>query len=140
MQVADDPGCLEDGTPSLLRFDAGMRRTPVDRDAKVEDPLPGRDDVAVGARAFEDQGDVGVRRDLADVRRGRRRADLLVRVADEHEALERKASPLVDQRLQGVEAGEQTRLHVGHAGAVGDAVVDAERPLGGGPGSNTVSM
>ena len=53
--------------------------------------------------------------------------------ADEREALERKASPLVDQRLEGVAAGEQPGLHVGHARAVREAVVDREGPLGGGP-------
>ena len=36
-------------------------------------------------------------------------------------------------RLERIEPGEQPRLHVGHARAVGVAVVDAERPLRGGP-------
>ena len=42
------------------------------------------------------------------------------------------ASALVDQRLEGVAAGEQPGLHVGDARAVREAVVDRNGPLGGG--------
>ncbi len=69
---------------------------------------------------------------LDDVRRRGRRADLLVGVGHEHEPLERHAAALGDDRLERVQAGQQARLHVGHARAVGDAVVDPERPLGRG--------
>ena len=57
----------------------------------------------------------------ADVRRRGRRADLLVRVGDERQPLERQAAELADERLERVEPGEQPRLHVGDARAVGDA-------------------
>ena len=67
------------------------------------------------------------------MRRRGRRADLLVRVGDEDEPLERQAAALRDDRLERVEARQQPGLHVGHAGAVGDAVLDAERALGRGP-------
>ena len=40
--------------------------------------------------------------------------------------------PLGDERLERVQPGQQAGLHVGDARAVGDAVVDPERPLGGG--------
>ena len=64
---------------------------PVDVQPDVDDPLARRHDVAVGAGALEDERDVDVRGDRADVRRRGRRADLLVRVGDEHEPLERQA-------------------------------------------------
>ena len=51
-----------------------------------------------------------------------------------------QAAALGDDRLERVEPGQQPRLHVGDARAVGDAVLDAERALGRGPGSKTVSM
>ena len=132
MELADDPGRLEDRAAALLRLDPGVCRTPVDDDPQVEDPLARRHDVAVGARALEHERDVAVGRHLADVRGRGRRADLLVRVGDEDEALERQAAALGDDRLERVQARQQAGLHVGHARAVGDAVVDAERPLGGG--------
>ena len=85
----DDPGGLEDRAAALLGLDAGVRRPTVDVEARVQDPLSGGHDVAVGAGAFEDERGVHLRGERADVRRRGRRADLLVRVGHEHEALER---------------------------------------------------
>ena len=92
-------------------------------DPQVQDALARGDDVAVGARALEDEARVGVRGERPDVRRRGRRADLLVGVGDEHEPLERqrrRARP--SERLERVQPGQQPGLHVGHARAVGDPV------------------
>ena len=129
----DDAGRLEDRAATLLGLDAGVRRPAVDDDAQVEDPLARRHDVAVRPRALEHERDVDVGGGRLDVRRRGRRADLLVGVGDEDQALERQAAAFGDDRLERVEPGQQPRLHVGHAGAVGDAVLDAERALGRGP-------
>ena len=67
-----------------------MRRATVDGEPQVDDALAGRDDVAVGAGAFEDQTDVRTRSELADVRARADRADLLVRIRDVDETLERQ--------------------------------------------------
>ena len=131
VQVAHDAGRLEDRAPALLRLHAGMGGASGDGDAQVEDALARRDDVAVRAGAFEDERRVHGPRELADVRGRGRRADLLVRVGDEHEALERQAAELAHQRLERVQPGEQPGLHVGHAGSAGDAVGDGEGPCGG---------
>ncbi len=96
--VADQAGGLEDRAPALLRLDAGVRRAAPDVQPQVEDPLARRDDVAVRPGALEDECDVHPGRDRADVRRATRRADLLVRVGDEGERLERQATPLADER------------------------------------------
>ena len=134
VELAHDPGGLEDRAAALLRLDAGVGRPPVDDDPQVEDALARRHDVAVGAGALEHERDVAVRRDLADVRRRGRRADLLVGVGDEDEALEGQAAALGDDRLERVQPGQQAGLHVGDAGPVGDAVLDPERARGRGPG------
>ena len=88
----DDPGRLEDRAATLLRLDAGVRGPAVDGEPQVEDPLARRDDVAVGPGALEHERDVHLGGELADVRRRGRRADLLVRVGDEDEPLERKTA------------------------------------------------
>ena len=130
----DDPGRLEDRAAALLGLDAGVGRPAVDGDPQVEDPLARRHDVAVGAGALEDERDVGV------ARRSSRMCGVDVGepisssgLAMNDEPLERQAAALGDDRLERVEAGQQARLHVGHARAVGDAVLDPERALGGGP-------
>ncbi len=133
VQLADDAGRLEDRAATLLGLDAGVRRPAVDDDAQVEDPLARRDDVAVRPRAFEHERDVGVGGGSLDVRGRGRRADLLVGVGDEDQPLERQAAAFGDDRLERVETGQQPRLHVGDARAVGDPVLDAERALGRGP-------
>ena len=134
VQLADDPRGLEDRVAALLRLDPGVGGPAVDGQARVEDALAGRHDVAVGAGTLEDQARIDVRGRFADVGHRRRRADLLIRVGDERQALEGQAAELADDRLERVETGEQPRLHVGDAGAVGVAVVDPERALGRGPG------
>ena len=53
-------------------------------------------------------------------------------LATNDEALERQPAELADQRLERVQPGQQPRLHVGDARAVGDAVVDPERAGGRG--------
>ena len=90
LRLAHDARRLEDRVMALLGFDAGVRRAAVDHDPVVGDPLAGRHDVAVGAAALEDERDVGVRGRRPDVRRRRRRPDLLVRVRDERQAFERQ--------------------------------------------------
>ena len=110
-----------------------MGGAPVDGDPGVEDPLPGRHDVAVGSGALEDQAGLALGGDLADVRRRRRRADLLVRVRDVREALERERADGAE-RIDGVEAGQQPRLHVRDAGPRRDPIADREGTLGGRPG------
>ena len=132
VEVLDDPGRLEDRAPALLGFDAGVGGPTVDGQAQVEDALARRHDVAVRAGAFEHERDVHLGRDLDDVRGRGQRADLLVRVGDEHEPLERQAAALGDDRLERVQPGQKAGLHVGDARAVGDAILDAERALGRG--------
>ena len=134
VQVADEPRCLQDRVAPLLGFDARVGGPAVDGQARVEDALAGRHDVAVCAGTLEDQARIHVRGRGPDVRRRARRADLLVRVGDVHQPLERQPAGLADERLERVQPGEQPRLHVGHARAVGDPVVDAERPSRRGPG------
>ena len=67
VQLADDPGSFEDGAATLLRLDTGMGRPAVDGEARIEDALPGRHDVAVGAGALEDEARVDVRGRRDDV-------------------------------------------------------------------------
>ena len=112
-----------------------MRRPPLDVDAQLGHALARRDDVAVGARTLEDEAGVALPGEPPDVGRRAGRADLLVRVGEVGDALERQAGrprELV-QRPQGMEAGEQPRLHVGDAGAVGASVGDAEGARRRGP-------
>ena len=92
----------------------------------VGDALPRADDVAVGARALEDQDGVVLRRERADDRGAERRADLLVRVGDERD---RRPRAGLLERGDRVEAGEQARLHVGHAGPGARGRRRPERPL-----------
>ena len=96
-------------------------------------PLRATDDVAVGAGTLEDEARIDVRGQLPDVRRRARRADLLVRIGDEGQPLERQAADGLDDGLERVQPGEQARLHVGDAGPVGRALDEPERPLGDGP-------
>ena len=119
---------LEDRGPALLRLDAGMRGAAEDLEVVVGDALPRADDVAVGARALEDQRGVVVRRQAADDRRAERRADLLVGVGDERDG--GSLAGLV-KRGDGVQAGQQPGLHVGHAGTDGALAVGPIRPLRG---------
>ncbi len=134
VQLADDPGRLEDRAAALLRLDAGVGGPAVDRDPGVEDPLARRHDVAVRPGALEDEARVGVGARARGCGRRGGRPDLLVRVGDEHEPLERQPAELADDGLERIQPGEQAGLHVGHARAVGDAVLDAERARGRGPG------
>ena len=100
---------LEDRAAALLGLDAGVGGPAVDGHPQVDDALAGRHDVAVRPGALEHERDVAVGGELADVRRRGRRADLLVRVGDEHEPLERQAAALGDDRLERVQPGEQAR-------------------------------
>ena len=114
---------LEDRAAALLGLDAGVGRAAVDRDPRVEDALARRDDVAVRAGALEDEADVGVGGQLADVRRRRRRADLLVGVRDERQPFERqRRRPRRRERPSAYRPASRPALHVGDAGAVRDAV------------------
>ena len=137
VDALDEPGAGEDRAATLLRLDARVRGTAVDRQLDVGHALARRDEVAVRARALEHEARVRGRRELLDVRRRRRRPDLLVRVRDEGQPFEwepgRRARAVHirrPQRRDRPQAGEQARLHVAGAGAVGDAALDAERPLG----------
>ncbi len=109
-----------------------MSRAAGDGDAQVQDALARRDDVAIRAGALEDERGIHRPGDLADVRRRRRRPDLLVRVRDEDEALERQATELTHQGLDRVQPRQQPRFHVSDTGSPGDAVGDGERAIGGG--------
>ena len=123
---------LEHRVPTLLRFDAGVRRAAGDRDAEVGDPLPRRDDVAVRARTLQHERRVVLRRQLADHGTGVRRADLLVGVAHVRDGPEPVEARFL-QHLGRDEARQQTALHVGDPRAARDITVDAERTLGHGP-------
>jgi hypothetical protein len=124
----------DDRAAPFLGLDPGVGGSADDPDPAVEEALAGRDDVAVRPRALEDEAGIGPRRLLADVRRRGRRADLLVGVRDEDQVAEGKLAEHVADRCDRVQAGQQARLHVGHAGSAGHAVLDRERPLGRGPG------
>ena len=84
------------------------------------------------------------RGDLADVRRRRRRPDLLVRVRDERQPLEREGPsqppPSGPQRADRAQAGEQPALHVGDAGpgAIPPSIRNGRFATV--PSENTVSM
>ena len=129
----DEVGRGEDRVAALLGLDAGVGGPAVDRDLRVEDALPRRDDVAVRPGALEDEADVGVGGELADVRRRRRRADLLVGVRDERQPLEwqRSCRRRPRARRRGRRGGRTScRSRRGRRrSAVG---VDPERALGGG--------
>ena len=98
-------------------------------------PLRERHDVAVRARALEDEAGVGVRRERAGcaawtpASRSPRRGWRRTRGA-------RTAAPPQDLAHGGdrVQAGEQSALHVGDARARRDAVLDGERALRHRPG------
>ena len=134
MQVADDPGRLEDRAPTLLRLHAGMRRTPGDGDAQVEDALARRDDVAVRTGAFEHERRIHVparARGCAGVEVG----EPISSSGFATKTSRSKGSPpsSTHQRLERVQPGQQAALHVGHARSAGEAVGDDERSVGGGP-------
>ncbi len=80
VQLVDEASGLEDGAAAFLGLDPGVRRPAVDDEAQVENALARRHDVAVVAGALEDEADVGLGRDLADVGSRAGRADLLVGV------------------------------------------------------------
>ena len=95
--------------------------------SKPEIALARRHDVAVGARALEDEAGIRVDREPTDVRGRRGRADLLVGVGDEDQAREREPAEHLAHGRDPVQAGQQPALHVGDAGAARDAVRDRER-------------
>jgi hypothetical protein len=68
VELTHDTRRLDDGTPPLLRLDAGVRGATMDGQPRVEDPLAGRHDVAVRTRTFEDQAGVDIRGGGLDVR------------------------------------------------------------------------
>ncbi len=76
--------------------------------------LARRDDVAVGARRLQRKGEVGPARHLADERDGAAVVHLLVADAEEVERPPAVKAGMVE-RLDGVEAAEQPRLHVAGA-------------------------
>ena len=139
VQGHDLVGRLKDGAAALLRLYAGVGGAPVDGQADVHESLARRDDVAVGTGTLEHEGHVG--------RFGRSRMTgeltgdpiLLVRVGHEHEAPHRQPRRDVGQRalaLLGrdlaershrVEPGQESGLHVAHAGAAGTLATDRRR-------------
>ena len=89
-------GRLEDRVAALLGLDAGMGGPAVDGQAQVDGPLARADTMSPLARAHSRTKQASDSSgELADVRRRGRRADLLVRVGDEHEPLEREVGRLV---------------------------------------------
>ena len=124
-------GRLQERVAPLLGFDPCVGGSPLERDRVVGDALARADDVAVGPRAFEHEGRVVARCELADHGTAERRSDLLVRIADVGDVLERVGSRLLEH-LCGVEPGEQAPLHVRHAGTAGDGAIDPEGSLGHG--------
>ena len=87
---ADEVGRREDRAAALLGLDAGVGGPAVDGDPGVEDPLPRRDDVAVRPGALEDEATSASAASSRMCGVERRRADLLVGVGDERQALERQ--------------------------------------------------
>ena len=134
MEVAHDPGRLEDRAAPLFGFDASVRGSTLDMDTRIEDPLARGNDVAIGARALEHERDINVGGELADMRGRGGRPDLLVRVGDKDQALERQPASFSDHRLERIEPSQQAGLHVRDARTMGDAVVEPEGTQGRRPG------
>ncbi len=118
-------GCGEDGVAPLLRLDARVGRAAVKVDAEVRNTLARAHDVAIGARALQDQDGRMSRCQASDVRGRERRSDLLVGVGDE-----RDRGPSTDgqQRSHGQEPREQTALHVTGPRSGGSVAVAPEGP------------
>ncbi len=130
----DDPGGLEDGAAPLLGLDAGMGGTAVDDDAQVEDALARRRRCRRWRGRTRGPGATSLSAAISRMCGvERRRADLLVRVGDEHEPLEGQPAALGPMiALSAYSPASRPGLHVGDARPVGDAVVDPERPFGDG--------
>ena len=101
----------------------------MDRDAEADVALAGAHDVPVHAGTLEHEARIRVRGEPPDVRRGRRRPDLLVGVRDEDQSRQRQAAGQRAERLDRVQAGEQAALHVRDARARRDAVRHGVRAL-----------
>ena len=129
----DHPGAGEDRVPAHLGLDTRVGSAAVHAQAQVRDALARRDEVAVGAGAFQDEAKVRFGRDLTDVRGGARRSDLLVRVRHIGDSFERQMVPVVapepTEGPERVHSGDEPTLHVGDPCTPGDLSVDCERPL-----------
>ena len=122
---------LEDRRRAAFGFDPRVGGAAADRDLHVGDALAARDDRTALARRLQDEADVDLLRAPLDGRRGERRPDLLVGVADVGDRSEVPVPQLL-QRAHRVEPRQEPALHVGDPWTVGHVALDPEPALGRG--------
>jgi len=113
----------------FLRLDAGVSGSAVHCQGVCSAPFPAADDVAVGARGFQNQRHVGAPGGLGVQRAGSGRSDFFVAVQKEADLGEVIEADSV-QGIECVETGQEAGLHVRHARTDGPVSLEAQRPLG----------
>ena len=115
------------GARSLLRFDPGVGGTTAELDRVVGHSLSRRDHGPVRSGGLQHEHHVVLDRELPDRGPGERRADLLVGIADVGDRVV-GIGPRLPQGLHGLEAGQESALHVRCSGTVGERAHRAEGP------------